>query len=249
VTSDLVLLREAGLLVADKPPGLASTGRTLDDPDCLQAVLERTLGLRRVWAVHQLDRDTSGLNLFVTRRTLVERWAARLKDGTKTYVAIAHGRLEGPPVEVDLPIGTRRLPDGRQVPSIYKEGGPGARPARSTVHPIATIETPGDAPPDARGAPPGGPFSLVLVRIHTGRTHQARLHLAALGHPLVGERLHRDPPCALHPRHALHAWRLDLPGSAPGERRTFEAPIPDDLRDLAARLGLDLSALDPLPAP
>ncbi len=211
----LVLDMRDGLVVADKPAGLPSTGRTLDDPDCLQSALMRQLRRRKVWAVHQLDRDTSGLNLFVTRKALVATWAERLRAGTKTYLALCHGQLAGPPQVVERPIGRRRLSSGREVPALRAEG----RPARSIITP--------------RAVSADRAVSLVEVVIETGRTHQVRLHLASLGHPLVGERLHRDPPCDLLRRHALHAWRLDL-----GDGARWEAQVPDDLATAFEALGV-----------
>jgi 23S rRNA-/tRNA-specific pseudouridylate synthase len=205
-----VLYDAEGVVVVDKPAGLESTGRTLDDPRSVQHRLSRQLR-RPVWAVHQLDRDTSGVLVFVRRRSLVAPWQQKLKQGRKRYLAIAHGRF---------PAAERRV----EEPLRYDESkrrwvvGEGGRPARSRVRRLASTE-------DA---------SLLEVELLTGRTHQARVHLAWLGHPLYGERLHREPPCTAHPRQALHAWRLEL---ADGTR--FESPLPADLRQLAERLGLD----------
>jgi 23S rRNA-/tRNA-specific pseudouridylate synthase len=204
-----IVAREGGLVVVDKPAGLPSTGRTLDDPRSVQAWLQRTLRRDKVWAVHQLDQDTSGLNLFVLQKPLVAEVAARLKDGAKTYVAIVHGKLRAS--VVNARIGTRRA-GGKTFPAVRDDGDD----AETAFEPIAANDH----------------ASLVLARPRTGRTHQVRLHLAHIGHPVFGERLHRDPPCEEHARQALHAWRMEL-GSA-----AFEAPLADDLRALLARLGL-----------
>lgn len=212
---DPVRLEHDGVVVCDKPPGLPTTGRDLSDPRCLQGLLMARRRRHKVWAAHQLDQDTSGLVLFVLRKPLVAQAGAWLAGGTKAYLAVVHGRLEAP-AAVDAPLGFRR--EGRKrFPALDPVG----RPARSRVTPLSV----------------GAAHSLVRVEIETGRTHQARLHLAHLGHPLVGEGLHRAPPCAAHPRHALHAWRLSLP-DAPPALRSLEAPLPDDLADLCARLGL-----------
>lgn len=216
----VILAERDGLVVIDKPAGLRSTGDDLDDPDCAQGQLMALLQRRRVWAVHQLDRETSGLNLFVTQKALVEQWRRRLSapGGGKTYVALVHGE---PLVatRVDVPLGRARRADGREVPAVVRTGARGAKEAVTLVEPF-----------DARGG-----AGVVLARPLTGRTHQVRLHLAWLGHPLLGERLHREPPSGAHGRHALHAWRLDL-----GDGVSFEAPLPADLRALAAALGLNL---------
>ncbi|RZO50797.1 MAG: RluA family pseudouridine synthase [Sandaracinaceae bacterium] len=211
----LSILHDAdGVVVVDKPPGLEATGRTPDDPGGVQHHL--AVQLRRpVWAVHQLDRDTSGVLIFVRKRSLVARWQEALARGDKRYVALVHGR-EGhgseafEPRTIDAPVaydrGARRW--------VVREGG---KPARSTVEVVSV----------------GADAMRVHVTLHTGRTHQARVHLAHVGHPLVGERRYRTPPCELHPRHALHAARVAALGAV------FEAPLPEDLRALARRLGLD----------
>ncbi|MCA9514003.1 MAG: RNA pseudouridine synthase [Myxococcales bacterium] len=218
-----ILLERDGLVVVDKPAGLRSTGDDLDDPDCAQGQLMVLLRRRRVWAVHQLDSDTSGVNLFVTQKALVDVWSRHLKadEGGKTYVALVHGLVTAP-VRVEVPLGRARRADGREIPAVVRAGAVGAKDAVTLVEPVDHVAT------------RDGGVSVVLARPLTGRTHQVRLHLAWLGHPLLGERLHRDPPSSALGRHALHAWRVDAGGAS------FIAPMPADLRALAAALGLRL---------
>lgn len=218
--SDLRLVHDDGrVIVVDKPPGLPSTGRDRDDPRSLEHLLARRIG-RRVWAVHQLDADTSGLIAFVTRKTLVAGWAERLsRHAEKRYLAISHGtpRFEEALVDAALaPTGARRAPSWR----IARAGDPGARAARSRIRVL-------DAAHD---------HALLEVTLLTGRTHQARLHLAHLGLPLVGEKVYRTPPCGEHPRHALHAHAIAFDDER--EPRALVAPLAADLRALAERLGL-----------
>jgi len=206
-----IIRNQDGLVVVDKPWGLPSTGRDLADPRSVQAWLQRTLDREKVWAVHQLDQDTSGLNLFVLKKPLVPEWSERLAAGRKTYLAIVHGRAQAATVEA--PIGVRR--EGRKTfPAIRADGDP-------AVTEIEVLDATDEA-------------SLVAARPRTGRTHQVRLHLASVGHPLYGERMHRDPPCEAHPRHALHAWRFRVGDTS------FEAPPPEDFAALARRLGLEI---------
>lgn len=172
-----------GLVVCDKPAGLASTGRNLEDPNCLQAHVMASKH-RIAWAVHQLDRDTSGVNLFVVRRALVDTWANALKRGTKTYLAVVAGEWPHGQDVITAPI--ERV-DGQ--PRVVEEG----RPTRTTVTPIASTA-------DA---------SLLFVQIETGRTHQVRLHLAHRGHPVWGD--HRYGTAA-DERQLLHAWRVECEG-------------------------------------
>ncbi len=209
-----VLRDEGGLLAIAKPAGVESTGRTPDDPGGLQAHV--TAHLRRpVWLVHQLDRDTSGVLLFVRRRRLVAPWQARLRDATKRYLALTHGAFALAAQTIEAPLaydaGARRW--------VTRADG---KPARTAIRRLGAT--------NAR--------SLLEVTLHTGRTHQVRVHLAHLGHPLVGERRYREPPCDDAPRQMLHAWRLTVDGL------TLEAPVPDDLRDAVKRSGLS-GALPP----
>jgi 23S rRNA-/tRNA-specific pseudouridylate synthase len=172
-----------------------------------------------VWAVHQLDADTSGLNVFVTRKSLVSVVAQRLRwpKGRKLYAAVCHGEPTFDSKIVEAPIGhvsARRL-------GVTPEG----KPCASAVTTLCR----------AFG------FSLVRVELRTGRTHQIRIHLSHLGHPLVGEPFYRAPPCELLPRHALHAYRLELAGDEP---LVLRADLPADLQELCDRLGLKARGLE-----
>lgn len=202
-----LLHHEGGVVVVDKPAGLEATGRTREDPGGVEHHLTRQLG-RRVWAVHQLDRDTTGALIFVTRRSLVARWQERLKAAEKRYLAIVHGVLTEPR-SVDAAMAY----DDERRRWVTREDG---KPAQTRLRPMGT----------------NGAATLVEARPTTGRTHQIRVHLASLGHPLIGERRHREPPCTEHPRHALHLQSITLTDM------TFLSPAPPDLVALASRLGL-----------
>ncbi|MBY0278808.1 RNA pseudouridine synthase [Candidatus Binatia bacterium] len=209
------------VVVLDKPSGLPATGRDRDDPRSLEFQLSRRLG-RTVWAVHQLDADTSGVIVFVTRKSLVAPWAERLASrADKQYLAICHGVPKFDGLEVNAPIG----PTGSRIPPWWRIARPdddGARGATSRLRVLARAQR----------------HALLEVTLVTGRTHQARLHLAHLGHALVGEKVYRPGPCGEHPRHALHAHAIRFRDG--GEPSRFVAPLPADLRRLAGRLGLQL---------
>jgi 23S rRNA-/tRNA-specific pseudouridylate synthase len=211
------LYQSDGVVIANKPAGLPSTGRDLEDPDCLQYRLMQHLG-RKVWAVHQLDRDTSGVNLFVWKKSLAPLWQDRLgaEGSHKVYLAICHGSPSFDRLEVDAPIAGSRF-HGEWWWRVHSDG----RPARSSLQVLDRVAG----------------YAWVAVSIHTGRTHQVRIHLAHVGHPLVGEPRYCDPPCREHPRHALHAtWlRIECGSEKPLE---VTAPLPADLIELARRLGL-----------
>jgi 23S rRNA-/tRNA-specific pseudouridylate synthase len=199
-----ILLEEDEILAVDKPPGLPSTGRDLDDPECVQWRLQEQIG-HPVWAVHQLDKDTSGVLIFTRHKRWVQSWQKKLAAGSKVYQAIVHGSPPWEKMVVDAPL----LRKGKLM-CVEPEG----KPAKTTL----TVRV------------RGSEHALIEARIHTGRTHQVRVHVAHLGHPLVGEKLYRDPPCELAPRHALHAWRVKAAG------RTIEAPLPADLREMRSVL-------------
>jgi 23S rRNA-/tRNA-specific pseudouridylate synthase len=211
-----VLLDEEGLVAIDKPAGLPATGKTLDDPGCAQSQLQSQLG-RPLWAVHQLDAGTSGVLLFVRRRSLVAAWQARLASGRthKRYLAICEG----------APAWRERK---ASAPLVYDDE------ARRVV-----VD-------DERGQPARSSFrvrcrasdaALLEVRIATGRTHQVRAHAACLGHPLVGDERYGAVPARFW-RPALHAFAVEV---ADGPR--ILAPVPADLVRLCAELSLALPPL------
>ncbi len=208
-----MLVESDGLLIVDKPPGLPTSGRHLEDPDCLQFwLMDRHGGM--VWAVHQLDADTSGVNVFATRKPLVPELQARLRspNGEKIYLAIVHGDPRWDRANCTEPIGLV----GERSLGVH----PAGRPAHSAFAVVDRTEH----------------HAMVEARLFTGRTHQLRIHLAHLGHPLVGEEWYRSEPCTVHPRQALHAWRVRLgPGLEP---RDLHAPLAPDLVALAEALDL-----------
>lgn len=220
--------------MVDKPAGLPSTGRDLDDPACVQGWLMETLGRRKIWAVHQLDRDTTGLNLFVTKKPLVARLSETLRAGTKTYLALSGGPGFHGERTVTVPIGRRRV-GRRWLPALG--GAPGVEQEKAALSSVRTVSA------STQG-------SLLRVRIETGRSHQVRLHLLSLGHPICGESQHLQPPDSSAPRLLLHAWTLDLPG-VPEPLRGLRSPLPADFRAALRARGLRLPERDrdDLPAP
>ena len=218
---DRVLVDTATVVAWDKPPGLASTGRDLDDPDCAQFFAIEHHG-SMVWALHQLDRDTSGVLLFTRKKRQVARWQERWNSGAveKYYAAVVHGRLPRAHLRIEAPL----LPHRRQgfTEVLVDDAG---KPAATVVWELSAARS----------------YSLVLARAVTGRTHQIRVHLQHLGTPLVGEKRYNAIPCAHHPRHALHA--LALLSDEPAPLDCIEAPLPEDLQRLLSKLDIDGSPL------
>lgn len=139
----------------------------------------------------------------------------RFPNGVKTYLAIVHGHPEFDERRIDAPIGVLREEPTRQL-GVIDTG------QRAATH-VRVLDRSADA-------------ALLRVRIETGRTHQIRIHLASIGHPLYGEDWYREPRCREHPRQALHAWRVEFADA--GEPQSIESPWPEDLRALTRRLQL-----------
>lgn len=204
------------LLVADKPPAIPtqpSPGST--NPSLLEvvaAMLKRRGEAPDLFLVHRLDTNTTGVIAFSRTRQFAERLSKVISGGAseKIYRAIVVGRIDGPTI-IDAPIG-------RLAGNLFHVHDAG-KAARSDVSVLATSD-------DA---------SLVEVRIATGRTHQIRVHLAHVGHPVLGDRKYGAgrQPAVRPPRPMLHALRLGLPGIG-----NFSAPVPPDFDAVARELGL-----------
>lgn len=217
---DLKIIWQDGVMaVCDKPAGLT----VHPCPSCPENTLAQRLlshfpqlallGGDRPGIVHRLDKDTSGLIVValdgLARLKLVEEFASR--EVEKEYLALVYGM----PPET----GECLKPVGRDMSSRIKMAvrpeSHGGKAARSTWRRLWNS-------PDKK-------FSLLAVRIYTGRTHQIRVHLASLGFPILGDRLYAPPRAReMAPRQMLHAWRLCLAHPLSGQRLCFQAPPPED---------------------
>lgn len=179
--------------------------------------------------VHRLDRDTSGLMIFAlspAAEAALERDFARHAIDRR-YLAIVHGHLTQPrTIETYL---VRDRGDGKRGSSPLGKAAESAGAQRALTH-ITPLET-------------HGPYSIVECRLETGRTHQIRIHLSELGHPLAGEKVYRDTPPLPDepPRHALHSHKLALTHPLTGQPLAFESPWPKDLAAWLRRLRQSLS--------
>jgi len=224
-----ILYEDADLLVIDKPAGLTVHPAVGVRRGTLAAALlayrpelDGVGGPERPGIVHRLDRDTSGLLVVAkneaARAALARQWKEQQVE--KGYLALVHGRLEPPQGVIDAPIG--RDPRHRQRMAVV-EGGRAARTAYRVRRYL----------PDRQGG--HDVYSLVEVTPSTGRTHQIRVHFAALGHPLVGDRVYGRPSAVLG-RQFLHAYRLAFRHPVDGRPLEFESPLPEDLRLALERL-------------
>ena len=213
-----ILYEDEETLVLDKQPGVIVHPRPgVDEVTLINAVRSKYPQVREIndtdrgGVVHRLDRDTSGVIVFAkseaSQFALKEQWKQR--ETTKQYIAIVEGRPR--PVEgmIDAPLGPAPADPRRRA--VVEHG----QSARSEYR---VLEQYGDE------------AALVQVRIYTGRTHQIRVHMAAIGHPVISDRLYGHPSTDIG-RQALHAWRLGFTLASNGEWREFVAPVPDDLRE------------------
>ena len=214
-----VVLEDDELIVIDKGPGVVvHPGRGHREDTLSQRLAPLLAGgdPERAGIVHRLDRDTSGL-LVVARteeahRRLQRAIAARQVE--REYLALVEGRPPSRTGTIEAPIG--RDPRIRTRMTV---GGAGARAARTKF----TLE---------RAL---GRFSLLRVRLDTGRTHQIRVHLSAIGHPVCGDPEYGTQGLLGLERQFLHAARLAFDHPATGERIELSSPLPEDLRGALER--------------
>lgn len=231
---ELAIVYEDGdLLIVDKPAGLVvhpapghPTGTLVN------ALLGRGIeyggiaGVQRPGIVHRLDRDTSGL-LMVAKNDLAQAsLMAQLKARRvkKTYLALVHGSVAAAVGRVEAPIG--RDPKHRVRMAVVPDG----RPATTGYRVRERFDG----------------WTLLEIDLVTGRTHQIRVHMAAIGHPVAGDPLYgtgtsRRGPDGLE-RLFLHAWRLELAAPGDGHLIRATAPLPETLEAALERLRVAGSA-------
>ncbi|MDO5612632.1 MAG: pseudouridine synthase [Paracoccus sp. (in: a-proteobacteria)] len=194
------------ILLVNKPPGILSVpGRGEDKADC---VINRLRGpFPTVLLVHRLDMDTSGVMVFAltphAQRHLARQFEER--QTRKAYVARLHGRLEPKTGTVDLPL----IVDWPNRPRQKVDHAEG-RPAQT----------------DWRVMRASDDETRVRLFPLTGRSHQLRVHMASLGHPILGDPLYATGAAADHPRLMLHAETLRLRHPNSGVMQGFSAPVP-----------------------
>ena len=231
----VVVYEDADVIVVDKPAGLVVHpgaghrsgtlvhGLVARYPDL--SVLPTEVGSEpdRPGIVHRLDRGTSGLMVVartaVAYHSLVDQLSAR--EVSRTYRALVLGHVEGESGLVDAPIGRSVSSPTRMA--ITRKG----KEARTRYRVEGRFETP-------------APTTLVRASLETGRTHQIRVHLSAIGHPVVGDDPYsqgRSLPGATVSRPFLHAYRLAFDHPMSGERMSWTSELPDDLAGQLAALG------------
>jgi len=231
VSQDLplkILFEDAEIVVIDKPAGLVvhpSAGHA--DRTLVNALLFHVKDLSgiggelRPGIVHRLDKDTSGVMVIAKNNDAHRRLTSEWRDARKEYLAIVYGKPKRDRGTIEAPVA--RDPRNRKRMAVAKSG-------RAAVTDYEVVEA-------LRYV------ALLRCTLRTGRTHQIRVHLKHLGHPIVGDPVYSGPQwrgipdkrvqktIASFPRQALHAFRLTLPRYG-----TFEAPLPEDMASLLQAL-------------
>ena len=223
-----IAYEDAALIVIDKPAGLVvHPGNGNASGTLMNALLHHAPELAQVpraGIVHRLDKETSGLMVvaktLAAQTDLVRQLQARTVK--RHYLALVHGAVATSGT-VDAPLG--RHPVQRTKMAVVKHGGKAARTHYAPVERFA----------------PAHPCTLVECRLETGRTHQIRVHMANIKHPLVGDPVYGktksgDARLDAFPRQALHAFRLALVHPVTHREMSWEAPLPADFEALLGQL-------------
>lgn len=229
-----IIFEDEYMLVVNKPPGLVvhpgaghTSGTLVNallnyDPASFGSMVTEEL---RPGIVHRLDKDTSGVIVIGKSEQMVAKLSKLFEERKtkKLYLALVHGFMAEPYGKIENLIG--RSPKNRKKMAIVERHG------RTAISRYQTIAYNKNA-------------SLVKVGIETGRTHQIRVHMASLSHPVLGDetyggKVYRHLNA---PRQMLHAWRLRLTHPITGRKMKFEAPVPQDMIDTMARAGIALAS-------
>lgn len=222
-----IVFEDPYLLVIDKPAGLVVhpapgnwSGTLLNG---LLAHDAQASFLPRAGIVHRLDKDTSGLMVVARQRQVMDQLVSMIaaRSVSREYIALAHGAWQGARTrEVSAAIG--RDPRNRlRMAAVDLEKNAG-KPALTVISLLQNGER----------------HCLVKCKLHTGRTHQIRVHMALLGHPLISDELYGGAVAAGLERQALHACRLAFEHPVTGAPMEFRSAPPPDLRAAIADVGL-----------
>jgi len=212
-----VLFEDTSLLVIDKPPGIVVNRALTVKGETVQDWVEKTYGItidNRAGIVHRIDKETSGILLIAKTEEAYRELQRQFKERLvkKTYLAIVHGEVTPPDGEINAPVG--RLPWHRERFGVV----PGGKESITKYHVVEK-----------------GEYSVLELFPQSGRTHQIRVHLKYMHHPIVGDYLYAGRKTARNdrtwaPRVMLHAWKVTCMHPTDGRELAFVAPIPDDMK-------------------
>lgn len=216
----VVLHEDRDILVVDKPPGLLTIATDRERERTAYHILTdyvRKGSVRsrnRIFIVHRLDRETSGVLVFAKSEEVKHRLQGQWEEAEKGYLAVVHGKLASKTGTITTCLAENR------AHTVYSTSDARKGKLSHTVYEVLK-ETKA--------------FSLLKVRLLTGRKHQIRVHLSEKGHPIVGDRKYGKGDDA-HKRLALHARSISFKHPLSGQRLTFETPIPGYFNELVGSL-------------
>ncbi|CDR30996.1 Ribosomal large subunit pseudouridine synthase D [Acholeplasma oculi] len=218
-----IVYEDEHLLVVNKPKGLVVHPAKSHMEETLVHGLLHEMdelsdinGYFRPGIIHRIDKDTSGLLIVAKTNEAHQILASKLKDHdiNRSYMALVYGTFEESKGIINAPIG--RHPKQRIKNAVVKEG-------KHAVTHFEVIETFKD-------------FSLLKCELETGRTHQIRVHLQFINHPIVGDPLYGFKPLLVEDGQMLHAYKLEFEHPITKKAMTFEAPLPDSFKAYLEKL-------------
>jgi 23S rRNA pseudouridine1911/1915/1917 synthase len=242
-----VIYEDESIAVINKPAGMSvhagsGKGEAGNRGTMVNALLHRFNGLSQIGGemrpgiVHRLDKETSGLVIVaksdLAHRKLAEQFARR--EVKKTYTALVHGGMKTAKGTINAAISRDQVRRTRMTTRVGR-----GKPGRDAITHWQVIKEIDSA---------YGKFSLLEVRIETGRTHQIRVHLSSAGHPIVGDTLYGAPgkvlsyggtgsePASLE-RNFLHASAIQFQHPISNRPLAFQQPLPDELREFLRQIG------------
>ena len=230
-----IVYEDDSLLVINKPKGLVVHPAAGNESGTLVNALlyhcgdslSGIGGVARPGIVHRIDKDTSGLLVVAKTDAAHRALAAQLEDHSlyREYRALVQGGFKTDAGTVDAPIG--RHPVDRKKMAVIRDGSHAAKPAVTHFTVLARY----------------GSITELSLRLETGRTHQIRVHMAHLGHPLLGDTVYGGGRTPFEKKHAtllsgqaLHAERISFVHPTSGERVSFSSPLPEEFEALRAIL-------------
>ena len=219
-----IVYEDEGLMVIDKPSGMAVHGGSGLEFGVIEAMRETT-GKKYLELVHRIDKDTSGLLMIAKKRSTLKSLQQHLRDKIiqKSYLCVVKGQPVLNESLIDAPLLRFTLASGeRRVRVDTKDEQ--SKPSQTDISILARFDLASQADTDAQAK---SAVSLVAAKPATGRTHQIRVHMAHIGHPILGDDKYNPQDDSGVRRLCLHAWRLEIP-----DYPLIQAPLADDIASL-----------------
>lgn len=212
-----IVFEDEGLIVLNKPHGMAVHGGSGESFGVIEAMRVAT-GKKYLELVHRIDKDTSGLLLIAKKRSVLKALQDQFREKTikKSYLCLVAGHVHADKQTIDKPLLKYTLASGERRVKVHPDG----KLSQTQIEVLARFEL------------DGGTVSLVRASPLTGRTHQIRVHMASIGHALLGDDKYLMAAAPVVPRLCLHAWQLNISGDDERTPSQFIADVPSDMANL-----------------